>query len=243
MKQINLFFISIFLIACSSEADSSLTSSDHVTQSSTSFKDKYSSNGGGEQTSKNIISNRSPDFSINLQTELISTNFSNNINNLFVKVHHCIGARLANSMRAIDNSQSNLLTDNTGLPSISTLAVNDITSSTVSSGGKIMANGKSKIIEKGVVLSTLPHPTIDFQTKTSKGNGGSKFKCNLKNLNSGTTYYVRAYATNCSGTAYGNELKFKTDSTDATTIEVSLIKPPNTIQPLDLFFRLMVVVK
>jgi hypothetical protein len=45
---------------------------------------------------------------------------------------------------------------------------------------------------------------------TSNGSGTGSFTSNLTGLNPSTTYYVRAYATNSTGTAYGNEIQFIT---------------------------------
>jgi hypothetical protein len=49
-------------------------------------------------------------------------------------------------------------------------------------------------------------------TKTLDGNGIGVFSSNIENLNAGTMYYVRAYATNAFGTAYGQELTFTTNT-------------------------------
>ncbi len=49
--------------------------------------------------------------------------------------------------------------------------------------------------------------------KTSNGNGTGTFTSNLTNLLPNTTYFVRAYATNSVGTAYGNQVSFSTFET------------------------------
>jgi uncharacterized protein (TIGR02145 family) len=63
---------------------------------------------------------------------------------------------------------------------------------------------------RGVVWSTNPNPDISLSTKTLNGPGFGTFTDNLTRLVPNTTYYVRAYATNSAGTAYGNQVVFKT---------------------------------
>jgi uncharacterized protein (TIGR02145 family) len=58
-----------------------------------------------------------------------------------------------------------------------------------------------------VVWSTSPNPTT-ANSQTNNGSGTGNYTSNLTGLTASTTYYVRAYATNSAGTAYGNELSF-----------------------------------
>ena len=77
-----------------------------------------------------------------------------------------------------------------------------------SSGGNITDNGGSDVTARGVVWSTNTTPTIDLPTKTVDGIGNGVFTSAITGLSAGTTYYVRAYATNGAGTAYGNQISF-----------------------------------
>ena len=61
---------------------------------------------------------------------------------------------------------------------------------------------------RGVVWSTSPGSTVTLSTKTIDGTGLGSFTSNLTGLVANTTYYARAYATNSSGTGYGQELNF-----------------------------------
>jgi hypothetical protein len=90
---------------------------------------------------------------------------------------------------------------------ISTTAVSSITQTTAVSGGTISYQGASAITARGVCWGTSPNPTI-ANSLTSNGIGIGTFTSNLTGLVVGTTYYVRAYATNGSGTSYGNQLSF-----------------------------------
>lgn len=110
----------------------------------------------------------------------------------------------APTVRAI-RSFSNVL--NIG---VVTTAVSSITSSTAMCGGSIVSPGASPIIARGICWSVNANPTISLSTKTIDGNGVGSFTSSLTSLNPGTTYYVRAYATNANGTVYGNEVLFTT---------------------------------
>lgn len=96
------------------------------------------------------------------------------------------------------------------IPELTTVLVTDITINSAISGGNIISDGGEAITEKGVCWSTQTNPTI-ADSKTSDGDGAANFTSNLVGLTEGTTYYVRAYATNNVGTAYGNELSFTTN--------------------------------
>jgi hypothetical protein len=54
---------------------------------------------------------------------------------------------------------------------------------------------------------------------TTNGTGIGTFSSNLTGLISSTTYYVRAYATNAAGTAYGNQISFTTSSSTTGIID------------------------
>jgi hypothetical protein len=105
---------------------------------------------------------------------------------------------------------------------LTTTSVSDITSTTATGGGNITNDGGSAITQKGVVWSTTQDPTISLDTKTTDGSGTGSFTSNLTGLTSGTTYYIRAYATNSIGTYYGNEISFTTD-VDSVNTSTSLL--------------------
>ena len=94
-------------------------------------------------------------------------------------------------------------------PSVITGEVTDITGTTAICAGDVTADGGAAIIARGVCWSTSQFPSIS-DSKTSNGNGLGGFTSNITGLSPGTTYYVRAYATNAAGTAYGEQNKFTT---------------------------------
>ena len=96
------------------------------------------------------------------------------------------------------------------LPTVTTDEVTDITDYSAVSGGNVTVDGGADILAKGVVWSRSKYPTVDLETKTDEGTGLGAFASTMSNLISGSTYYVRAYATNVAGTGYGKEMEFKT---------------------------------
>ena len=94
-----------------------------------------------------------------------------------------------------------------------TVTTNEIYSTTLNSaicGGNVSNDGGIPVMERGVVWSTSSGPTFDMGTKTMDSTGLGTYRSMISGLIPNTTYYVRAYATNGVGTAYGNELTFKT---------------------------------
>lgn len=98
---------------------------------------------------------------------------------------------------------------NAGIATLSTTSVSNITSISASSGGNISEDGGGSITARGVVWSTAANPTISLSTKTSDGTGTGSFTSSITGLTDGIRYYLRAYATNAVGTAYGNEVSFQ----------------------------------
>ena len=117
-------------------------------------------------------------------------------------LHSCIKDD-ENDPRAIDSST---------LPLISTKVSSGITSTTARSGGIITSDGGAPITARGVCWSMSPNPTL-LNAHTNDGGGSGTFNSDITGLNIVTTYFVRAYATNLAGTAYGQQDTFTTDLT------------------------------
>ena len=115
---------------------------------------------------------------------------------------------------AVDNIIIDTIASNINMPTVLTSSVSGITQSTASCGGNVTSDGGSTITERGVCWSTSQNPTI-ADAHTSDGAGTGTFTSSITGLTAGTTYYVRAYATNSSGTAYGVILTFTTDTSSS----------------------------
>jgi hypothetical protein len=95
------------------------------------------------------------------------------------------------------------------LPAVTTTAATDITQTTATSGGNVTSDGGAFVTARGVCWSTTSNPTTS-NSHTSDGSGVGVFVSYLTGLSPNTPYYVRAYATNSMGTAYGNQVTFTT---------------------------------
>ena len=95
-------------------------------------------------------------------------------------------------------------------PSVTTSAITDITQNTATGGGNVTDDGGATVTARGVVWSTNQNPTT-ADMKTIDGLGTGAFTSSIAGLlTAGTTYNVRAYATNSAGTAYGIQVPFTT---------------------------------
>ncbi len=108
------------------------------------------------------------------------------------------------SLRCIKDAGSTNTT-----PTVTTASVISITQTTATSGGNVTSDGGTTVTARGVCWNTSPNPTT-ANSKTTDGSGTGAFVSSLTGLTPGTPYYVRAYATNSVGTAYGNEVSFTT---------------------------------
>ncbi|MEO7311488.1 MAG: DUF1566 domain-containing protein [Chitinophagaceae bacterium] len=95
---------------------------------------------------------------------------------------------------------------------VSTTAITGVTGGTANSGVNVTAENGSPVTAKGVCWSTSPNPTV-ANSKTTDGTGTGSLPSFINGLTTTTAYYVRAYATNGLGTAYGTQLSFTTTAT------------------------------
>ncbi len=93
------------------------------------------------------------------------------------------------------------------LATVITSPVQNIAYNSAVSGGYISDDGGADVTARGVVWNTSPNPTT-ANNSTNDGDGTGSFTSNLTGLTANTTYYVRAYATNSLGTAYGDQQSF-----------------------------------
>ena len=106
-------------------------------------------------------------------------------------------------------SASNSNAQGTGLPTLTTTAATGVAETSATLGGNITAQGNAAVSTRGICYALTGSPTTANFTATS-GSGIGSFQINLTGLNSGTTYYARAFAINSSGTSYGNQVMFST---------------------------------
>jgi uncharacterized protein (TIGR02145 family) len=93
------------------------------------------------------------------------------------------------------------------IPILTTNAIVAISDTVIKSGGNISSDGGSPVTARGVCWSTSKNPTT-ANSCTKDGTGTGAFISIATKLSHDSTYYLRSYATNSAGTAYGNESSF-----------------------------------
>lgn len=137
-------------------------------------------------------------------------NFTSNLTNLQPGTTYYVRAFAKNAGAIGYGDEKSFSTMPLIVPVLTTTQISEITSATAKSGGTITDDGGTSITAKGICWSTSPNPTILLSTKTSNGTGTATFISDLASLTLHVTYYVRAYATNSTGTGYGDEIVFTT---------------------------------
>lgn len=107
------------------------------------------------------------------------------------------------------DSESEMEGPDADIPSVTTIAVTNITTNSATSGGNVTSDGGASIIQRGVCWSIAENPTI-ADNRTVDGNVTGSFTSEITVLESGTTYFVRAYASNMAGIGYGSQVSFTT---------------------------------
>jgi uncharacterized protein (TIGR02145 family) len=96
-------------------------------------------------------------------------------------------------------------------PVVNTADITDITATTAIGGGEVTDDGGNDVTARGIVWGKSSGPTVEQNIgMTDDGTGTGAFTSSLTDLEQATEYFVRAYATNSQGTAYGEEKSFIT---------------------------------
>jgi len=167
-------------------------------------------NGGAPITARGVVWDT-------LQNPVVTKNKSINgsINNIFLDtIRGLAGSRVYYVRSYATNSAGtgygNEVSFTTLTPVVPTVTINPIdliTNVSARSGGAITSDGGAAILSKGIVWSTFPNPTIS-NSKTTDGSGLASFTSQMTGLLGDSVYYVRAYATNATGTGYSSQLNF-----------------------------------
>ena len=121
-------------------------------------------------------------------------------------------------------SQAIFTTASTGIPAVITSEITNVTLNSAVGGGNVMLDGGLAVTQRGLVWSFDQNPTVtNYTGKTTDGLGTGNFVSQIINLTQGTTYYVKAYATNENGTAYGALKQFATVPITAPIVYTGVI--------------------
>lgn len=119
-----------------------------------------------------------------------------------------VRAYATNGIGTAYSSEVTFTTEN-GPAVVTTDSIKDITKVSAKLYGNVLFTGGTDVTERGFYWGTSANPTIVDNTATD-GNGTGPITADISGLDPGVTYYVRAYAINNSGTAYGEDIEFST---------------------------------
>ncbi len=125
---------------------------------------------------------------------------------------HTIKAVATDNQGLNANAQVTItITVTANTPTVTTADISEITDNSATGGGEVTDDGGQDVTARGVVWGESSEPTLDNKSGfTEDGDGSGAFTSSLTDLSANTTYYVRAYATNSEGTAYGEATSFTT---------------------------------
>ena len=190
------------------------TSASSVTTSSATVGGNVTADGGATVTERGVVYSTTQNPTTSNSKKVSGSGkgaFSVSLTGLLEGRTYYVRAYAVNSEGTSYGNQISFTTNKTVvLPTVTTTAVTQVTETTAVTGGNVTADGNATVTERGVVYSTTQNPTTSNSKKVS-GSGIGSFTCNLTGLQANTTYYVRAYAVNSKGTAYGQEISFTTD--------------------------------
>ena len=135
-----------------------------------------------------------------MNISIYNTRKQKKINPSFIPIFICSFSILAIFFYSCDKDVGDIA-------SIKTYEISGTTHSTATSGGYIINDGGSEVTARGVCWGTTIKPTID-SNHTADGTCKGKFISTITGLTIGKSYYVRAYAANKAGVAYGKAIAF-----------------------------------
>jgi hypothetical protein len=185
----------------------------NITQTTATGGGNVTNDGGGTVTERGICwsTSHNPTTSGNHANSGTGTgSYSINMTGLTANTTYYVRAYATNSAGTAYGSEVSFTTlQNASLPTVTTSQVTNITQTTATGGGNVTATGGSNVTERGICWSTSHNPTTS-SSHGSSGTGAGSYTVSMTGLTANTTYYVRAYATNSAGTAYGSEVSFTT---------------------------------
>ncbi len=191
------------------------TTATSITQTTATSGGNVTSDGGATVSNRGICwsTSSSPTTTNSTYTTGTGTgSFTAYLTGLSAGTTYYVRSFATNSVGTGYGSQISFTTPVAQVPSLAaTAAVTNISATSATSGGNITSGNGSAITVRGVCWGTSSNPTI-ANSKTVDGSGDGTFMSSITGLSPNTLYYVRAYATNGVGTAYGSQVSFTSSS-------------------------------
>ncbi|MCX6278976.1 MAG: hypothetical protein NT004_12910 [Bacteroidetes bacterium] len=198
-----------------------------ITQTTATSGGNVTSNGGSTVLFRGVCwsTSQNPTLLYNYTTNGSDTGvFVSNLTGLTTNTLYYVRAYAVNPIGTSYGNETTFVT----FPTVTTTTITGITQITATSGGNVSAGGGVNVSARGVCWSTITSPTL-ADSHTTDGTGTGIFTSSLTGLTGNTLYYLRAYATNVTGTSYGNQQTFTTSPILATvtTTPVTLVTLTN----------------
>jgi hypothetical protein len=204
--------ISFTTPSCASPANVSTNTPANVTCTSATMGGNVTNDGGATVTERGIVYAKTTD-PLTSDTKIAmgsgTGTFSQVVTGLTANSTYYVKAYAINNAGTSYGDQKSFKTPSTA--TLTTSTATSITSTSAVLGGSITNDGGATITERGIVYAKTTGPTTS-DTKIAMGSGTGSFSQTVSGLTCGSTYYVRAYAVNCAGTSYGNQISFPTGS-------------------------------
>ncbi len=202
----------------------------NITSSTAVSGGNVTSDGGSTITSKGLCWSMAANPTIADSKTTDGTDigtFASNITGLAAGVTYHARAYATNSVGTAYGTE--ILFSTQALATVTTASAKATSSTAAISGGDITTVGSAAVTAKGVCWSKSENPTIS-DSKTMDGTGIGLFTSNLSGLTAGTTYHIRAYATNSVGTSYGADVLFATPTpATVTTVSAAVVSSTTAI--------------
>lgn len=227
-----IFFFLLFLTACERERLPRLKTSQvtNIEPNSAASGGEITNDGNSDIIVRGVCwdTRKSPDIEDARTTDGYGIGlFTSTIAPLNPNTLYYVRAYATNSVGTAYGNQLTFTSAQMGVATLTTNTVSAITQTSAVSGGNITSDGGADITERGVCWSTDSPPIID-DNKTIDGAGTGNFTSNMTELTGNTIYYVRAYAINSQGIAYGQETSFTTGPVLPVVITVNPVPTSTT---------------
>ena len=191
-----------------------------ITQTSATTGGNVTDDGNAEVTARGVCWGTSQNPTTGSGKTIDGTgtgNFTSSITGLTPGIAYYVRAYATNSEGTSYGNDVTFSSNPVLLATLTTTTASSVTQTTAVSGGNITLDGGGAITGRGVCWSTSQNPTTALTTKTSDGTGTGTFTSNISGLTANTKYYLRAYALNSAGPAYGDEKFFTTEPVQTVT--------------------------